>query len=179
MTPVLLGLGANLGDRAANLRAALAGLARFLEITAVSPVYQSAPMYDTDQDPFLNQVAAAKTGLAPHALLGALKQIEHRLGRVPTRPNGPRPIDIDILLYGDRVVRTADLDVPHRRMAERAFVLVPAADIAPAWRHPETGRTIAELLAALGPATGVGLWPGPQGRITVNTADMPDCHGVG
>lgn len=149
MSPVLLGLGTNLGDRVANLRAAQAALARFLAIAAVSPLYETAPMYDRDQGAFLNQVAVVETDLAPPALLGALQQVERRLGRMPGRRNGPRPIDLDILFYGDRVVSEPGLDIPHPRMAERGFVLVPAADIAPTWRHPATGRSIAEMRAKL------------------------------
>lgn len=151
MFPALLGLGTNLGDRAANLRAAHAALARFLVIAAVSPLYETAPMYDFDQGAFLNQVVVVETDLDPPTLLGALQQVERRLGRTPGRRNGPRPIDLDILLYGDRLVSAPGLDIPHPRMAERGFVLVPAADIAPSWRHPASGRTIAEMLTALGP----------------------------
>lgn len=150
MTPVLLGLGTNLGDRTANLHAAVNGLKRFLNVTAVSPIYESDPMYETEQPAFLNIVVAAETGMTPRALLDALKRLEMRLGRLPTRPKGPRVIDIDILFYGDRVVRTAELSIPHPGMAERAFVLAPASDIAPDWPCPASGRRVRDMLAALG-----------------------------
>lgn len=161
MIPILLGLGANLGDRAAALRAAAAGLRRFLNVTAVSPVYETAPMYVTDQDPFLNSVLAAETDLAPEVLLVAVKELERRLGRTPSLRYGPRRIDIDILFYGDRVMDRPDLEIPHPRLAERAFVLVPAADIAPGWRHPESGLSVAEMLAALGSRDDVVLYEEP------------------
>ncbi|NNG06079.1 MAG: 2-amino-4-hydroxy-6-hydroxymethyldihydropteridine diphosphokinase [Inquilinus sp.] len=155
MTRILLGLGANMGDRLANLRAAVAGLGRLVEIEAVSPVYQTAPMYDVDQDPYLNMALTARTDLAPRPLLDAAKALERRVGRTASHRYGPRQIDIDIVLYGDRVVHEPGLEVPHPRLAERAFVLAPAADIAAGWRHPATGRTIAEHLAELGPVEGV------------------------
>lgn len=148
---VLFSLGTNLGDRRANLRAALAGLGRFLHIVRTSPVYETTPMYVTDQGPFLNMAAVAETLLSPDALLGAIQQVERRLGRVRDRRNGPRVIDIDIVLFGDRMIATADLTVPHASMAERAFVLVPAADIAGDWVHPGQHRTVAALRADLGP----------------------------
>lgn len=150
MIPVLLGLGTNLGDRAANLHNAINGLRRFLNVTAVSPIYESAAMYDTDQPAFLNLVVAAETGMPPQSLLEALKRLEARMGRMPTRPKGPRVIDIDILFYGDRVVRSEDLSIPHPGLAERAFVLAPAHDIAPDWACPATGRRVRDMLAALG-----------------------------
>lgn len=152
MVPVLLGLGANIGDRAAALSDAVAGLTRLIAVTGVSPVYETAPMYVTDQARFLNMAVSGETGLAPEDLLAGLKELEARLGRTPSARFGPRRIDIDILLYGDRIVEAEGLQVPHPRMAERAFVLIPAADIAGGWRHPETGRMVAEMLAALGPA---------------------------
>ncbi len=149
MNSILLGLGANLGDRARTLDAAVAGLGRFLHVTAASPVYETAPMYVEDQSPFLNMVLAAETALAPEALLGALKQLERRLGRVPGTRYGPRVIDLDILFYGDHIVDLPHLQIPHPRLAERAFVLVPAADIAADRRHPVLGRAVGALAADL------------------------------
>lgn len=158
MIPVLLGLGANLGDRAASLEAALAGLRRFLNITAVSPIYETEPMYVEDQAPFLNLAVTAETQMAPAPLLGALKQLERRLGRLPGPRFGPRRIDIDILLHGDTRIADPELEIPHPRMAERAFVLVPSAVIAGGWRHPVTGLTIAEMRDALGEAGTLTPW---------------------
>lgn len=155
MVPVLFALGTNLGDREANLRRAIAWLRRETAVDAVSAVYETAPMYDTDQGAFLNMCVAARTDLAPGALLARLKAAEAEIGRLPSRPNGPRLIDLDLLLYGDRVVDRPELAVPHPRMAERGFVLAPAADVAAGWRHPVEGRSVAELLQALGPLSGV------------------------
>jgi len=158
---IYLGLGANLGDRAANLWNALALLhARHgVEVRAVSPLYETEPWGLTDQPRFLNAACAAETDLEPLALLDALKEVERTLGRVPTVRNGPRPIDLDILLYGEAVIRLPRLTIPHAAMLQRASVLVPLADIAPDLRHPVSGESVTQALARLGPLSGIAAWP--------------------
>ena len=132
MVEVLLGLGGNLGDPAAAIAAALARLdAAGVRVTRRSHLYRTAPWGVTDQPDFLNLCAAAETTLAPRALLSLVQRIEAELGRERRERWGPRTIDIDILAYGDDVVNEPDLKIPHPRMTERAFVLVPLAEIAP------------------------------------------------
>lgn len=149
MKTIYLGLGSNIGNREAHLRSALERLsAAGLRILRVSPVYETEPVDYTGQRWFLNLVVEAETEIFPMGLLSRVARIERALGRTRTIPKGPRTIDIDILLYGDSVVHTASLDIPHPRMAERRFVLAPLADLAPALRHPVTHRTIREMLDA-------------------------------
>jgi 2-amino-4-hydroxy-6-hydroxymethyldihydropteridine diphosphokinase len=146
---VYLALGANLGDRPANLCAAIAALPPSVVVRQSSPVYETPPWGLTDQPAFLNMVVKAETRLEPAALLAYLKRIEQELGRAPTVRWGPRLIDMDILFYGDLILNTPGLAIPHPRLHERAFVLVPLSDIAPDLRHPVSGKTVSELLAAV------------------------------
>jgi 2-amino-4-hydroxy-6-hydroxymethyldihydropteridine diphosphokinase len=144
---VYFSLGSNIGDREANLRAALERLAApRVRVLRVSPIYETEPVDYTDQRWFLNLVVEAETTLFPMQLLARIGKIERELGRVRTVPKGPRTIDIDILLYGKAVVQCAALQIPHPRMAERRFVLAPLADLAPDLRHPLTHLTVRQML---------------------------------
>jgi 2-amino-4-hydroxy-6-hydroxymethyldihydropteridine diphosphokinase len=158
MRTAYLGLGSNLGDRAGNLRAALAALAVHLTIQQVSSVYDTAPQLVLDQPRFLNAALSGATDLDPLALLRAAKAAEVALGRVPGLRYGPRVIDIDLLLVDQLVLSTRELTLPHPRLSERAFALLPLAEIAPDLRHPVLGSTMAELaaLALLGDARRLG-----------------------
>jgi 2-amino-4-hydroxy-6-hydroxymethyldihydropteridine diphosphokinase len=150
MATVYLGLGANIGNREANLRMALRGLTRMARVEAVSSLYETDPVGAVQQPAFYNAVCRIETGLEPESLLRFLKSLEHEIGRRPGGPaGGPRPIDLDILLYDDRTLESEDLTIPHPRLAERAFVLVPLAEIAPDARHPQREETIAKLTEAV------------------------------
>jgi 2-amino-4-hydroxy-6-hydroxymethyldihydropteridine diphosphokinase len=150
-TVALIGLGSNLGDRKAQLDAAVAALAVApgIELRTVSRYHETAPVGGPEgQGPYLNAAAAVETTLEPLELLRVLQEIERRAGRVRTVRWGPRTLDLDLLLFGDRVIATDALHVPHPLMAERLFVLAPLAEIAPGAVDPVTGRTVAELLSA-------------------------------
>jgi 2-amino-4-hydroxy-6-hydroxymethyldihydropteridine diphosphokinase len=142
---VYIGLGSNLGVPAANLRSAIAALARHGRVRRTSRRYRSAPVGYLDQPAFLNQVVELETALPPRALFHALKDIEQELGRGPGFRNGPRIIDLDILLYDELEVNDPDLRIPHPRMLERAFVLRPLAELT----DRVAGRPVETLLAAV------------------------------
>ena len=153
-----LGLGSNMGDRQGNLSRALGFISRKLQMGEVSSMYDTEPIGDVSQPRFLNLVCQVYTRIAPAALLALAKGIETKLGRVSGKSNAPRPVDIDILFYGDQVIETPELVIPHPRLAERAFVLVPLAEIAPTLKHPVIGKTTKELLQEVTEKQGVFKW---------------------
>jgi 2-amino-4-hydroxy-6-hydroxymethyldihydropteridine diphosphokinase len=156
MKQVYLGLGTNIGDRHANLEKALNLLGKRLEIVKASSVYETEPVGYKDQPKFLNAVCLAQTSLGPLQLLSLVKGIEASMGREAGFRNGPRSIDIDIILYSDMSMIDSELTIPHPRMNERAFVLIPLMEIAPAdLIHPFTKERLAELAAMVGGREGV------------------------
>ena len=155
---VYLGLGSNMGDRQKNLDKALDLLSQRLRLGKISSIYDTEPVGNIDQPRFLNMVCQAYTRLAPEGLLALCKGIESKLGRASGKPNTPRPLDIDILLYDEQTVDTPDLVIPHSKMTERAFVLVPLAEIAPDLLLATKGKTVKELLKDITEKQGVFQW---------------------
>jgi 2-amino-4-hydroxy-6-hydroxymethyldihydropteridine diphosphokinase len=156
---VYIALGTNLGERLANLRAAIAAFPPDLQKLDESPVYETEPWGYADQPPFLNMILRVATELSPHHLLDHLKGIESTLGRVSSFRNGPRLIDLDILFYDDIILETPALAIPHPRLHKRAFVLIPLAQIAPGLVHPVFGLSVAQLLETVD-RRGVNLFQG-------------------
>ena len=153
MKRIYLSLGSNIGDREANLRKAIEHLAsQDMRVLHASRIYETEPVDYVQQAWFLNQVVEAETALFPIQLLTRIGRVERELGRKRTVPKGPRTIDIDILFYGAAVVETTRLEIPHPRIAERRFVLVPLAELAPDLRHPVTHRSVRQMLESAPPA---------------------------
>ncbi|MGH9615485.1 MAG: 2-amino-4-hydroxy-6-hydroxymethyldihydropteridine diphosphokinase [Acidobacteriaceae bacterium] len=148
-----IALGSNLGERERTLRSAIDALRQLGEVSAISSFYETAPVGPVAQPDFLNAVVALKTVLPPQKLMQELLRIEQQHGRDRSAsvPKGPRTLDLDLLAHGNVVMETSTLTLPHPAMETRRFVLEPLAEIAPAWRHPVSRKTAAELLASLGP----------------------------
>ncbi len=161
-------LGANLGDREATFAAVIARIEREpdMHLIAASPIYETPPLGPPGQPAYLNAVVELRVWHAPGALLARLQAIEAELGRDRSQQAerwGPRPIDLDLLLFGDRRIELPDLSVPHPRLHERAFVLVPLASLAPELRHPVLGAAVDELMRAQPDLDAVRVWRRPPG----------------
>lgn len=150
---VYIGLGANIGEPLQQLESAIAHLNTVLHVTKRSPIYLSRPLGKLDQPNFYNMVVEAATDLTPTALMEILLNLETAMGRQRRFINEPRPIDLDLLFFGQQILKSERLCIPHPRLHERDFVLQPLADIAPHWRHPSFSKTISELLPGVSTPT--------------------------
>lgn len=156
-----LGFGSNLGDREENIRRAVERLSESVCGIQTSSLYETEPWGYLDQPKFLNMVCRCLIRLEPEELLSVCKGLEILAGREPSFKYGPRVLDVDILAYGDLVMETGSLAIPHSALHERVFVLAPLAEIAPQWRHPILNKTAAELLEQVNGTEGVRLWGSP------------------
>jgi 2-amino-4-hydroxy-6-hydroxymethyldihydropteridine diphosphokinase len=161
---IYLSIGSNLGDRAANLRQAIKALPESgVRVVRCSSFYETEPVDFLEQPWFLNCVVEAETSLEPARLLEELQGIERNLGSRKLIPRGPRILDLDVLFYGADVIRSAGMEIPHARLAQRRFVLVPLAELAPELPHPILRKTAAELLAESDDRSAVRIWQPPEG----------------
>jgi len=161
VSPVFISLGSNIEPRAEHLRRARQELGSQVEITRLSSIYETEPWGYSEQACFLNQVVECRVSLPAKDLLRLLKRIECNVGRKPTFRFGPREIDLDILLYGNEIIDAEDLTIPHPRIVERAFILVPLAELDAELQLPEIGLSVKEALAAID-SKGVQIWTGGQ-----------------
>ncbi len=149
MQRVFIAIGSNLGDKISNCRRAIDEIAGFCEIVKVSSLYETEPVGNEDQPNFINSVAEIRTDLSPHELLAYLNRIEEKLGRVRSEKWGPRTIDLDIIFYGDQIIKDDNLIIPHPRAHLRRFVLESICEIAPEFIHSEIKISVLELLKSL------------------------------
>ena len=163
---IYLSLGSNLGDRAANLQKAIQALPEGgVRVLRSSSIYETEPVDFLEQPWFLNCVIEGETSHEPRRLLDELQGIERRLGSRKLIPRGPRVIDLDILFYGDAMIHEAGMEIPHPRLADRRFVLVPLAELVPEFCHPATGSTAKEMLDATSDRSAVRIWHPPEKKL--------------
>ena len=174
MARAYIGAGTNLGDRRRNLDRAVRELRRLGRVTGISSVYESEPIGYTEQPDFWNVVVRVETTAEPRALLAALKAAESRIGRTPTFRNGPRAIDLDLLLYDDVVRTSTDIELPHPRWLDRSFVIEPLLELDPSLTDPRTGASITEWRSTMVPARLTRLFGGTELDRRPDPAEAPE-----